>query len=168
MYEPDRERLHTDVVREETYKVWVWNSHVLAKSSEMDLAPHCDSIWKNGCVLVKALELFMQLKLNLHWPKIRRYWREPGTIFARVAWVFGSVVSMHYFLLTYCGLGYVTKVQPPNTVHTWTCDCVFGQQKWKQFASLVSSVIDIFLFTSRHTQLTFFFLTVAILLCIGK
>jgi len=42
----------------------------------------------------------MQLKLNLNWLKIRRYWREPGTIFARVAWVFVSVISLHYFLLT--------------------------------------------------------------------
>ena len=60
-------------------------------------------------MLVKALELFMQLELNLNWPKIRRYWREPGTIFARVVWVFVSVISLHYFLL-----GYDTKVRPPT------------------------------------------------------
>jgi hypothetical protein len=67
---------------------------------------------------MKALELFMQLKLNLNWPKIRRYWREPGTFFARAAWVFVSFISLHYFLLTYCGLGCDIKVQPPNTAHT--------------------------------------------------
>jgi hypothetical protein len=100
-------------------------------------------------VLVKALGLFMQLKLNLYWLKIRRYWREPGTVFARVAWVFVSVIRLHYFLRTYCGLGCDTKVQPiPETVTA----CLDNRQENK-LSSVITSVMDIFLFPSRHRQL---------------
>ena len=104
--------------------------------------PHCDSIWKSGCVPVKALELFMQLKLNLNWLKIHCYWREPGTIFERIAWVFVSVISLHFFLLTYCGLGCDTKVQPPTRpVPEPVTPCLDNRQENK-LASVINSVID--------------------------
>jgi len=94
-------------------------------------------------VLVKALESFMQLKLNLNWPKIRYYWREPGTIFARTAWVFDSVISMYYFLLTYCGLGCDTKVQPPTRPIPEPVIACLDNRKENKLASVITSVMPV-------------------------
>jgi hypothetical protein len=64
------------------------------------------------------------------------------------------VISMHHFVLTYSGLGFDANVQLPTRPVPEPVTACFDNRGENKLAPVITSVIHIFIFPSRHAQLT--------------